>query len=283
MKKNILTVGDVHGNDLWKDYTHGSTYDFNNWMNSVMHGAPPDYDFWKEHPFMKYDRIVFVGDYADSFNKTNVEIKKNLEDIIFFRKVLPDKVVTLLGNHDVQYMVPNTQCSGFRGEMAFDLQILFRENFDLFKMAHLEIMEDEKWLWTHAGVTKGWIKEAKEELLKPDRFHAINRPYADAELDEMIHHLWKMESRVLFQVDRDSGGSCMWASPLWVRPRMLNEHYVEGYNQVVGHTSVPSPTSWIYEHNWKKYQIWYVDCLNYRRKFLSDLTTENETKKVFVI
>jgi hypothetical protein len=32
---------------------------------------------------------------------SNVEMKKNLEDIIFFKKVLPHKVVLLLGNHDV--------------------------------------------------------------------------------------------------------------------------------------------------------------------------------------
>ena len=223
----ILNIGDVHGLDLWKDFTHGSTYDFNTWKVAVENGADAECELWAEMPFMTLDRIVFVGDYCDSFRVGNEMILKNLKDILYFKKALTNKVVVLLGNHDVQYMIPNQICTGFRSEMSFDLQELLRENRDLLKVAHFEKSNGKKWLWTHAGVTTGWLKEAKSDLLKPDRFHSINRPYVKKEVDEIINWLWEINSEVLYQVDRDSGGTCMWASPLWVRKRMLNEFYLK--------------------------------------------------------
>ena len=69
-----LTVGDLHGKDVWK-----------------------------EIDTIRYDKIIFVGDYVDCFTTSNVEIKHNLEQIIRYKKDNMDKVVLLLGNHDVQY------------------------------------------------------------------------------------------------------------------------------------------------------------------------------------
>lgn len=264
----ILSIGDVHGQDLWKDFTHGSTYDFMIWKTAVDAGAPASDDFWKEMPFMEFSKIIFVGDYVDSFTVSNDVIKQNLLDIIYLKRALPDKVVLLLGNHDVQYIVPNQICSGFRNEMSFDLQEIFRENRDLFKVAHFESLNGMKWLWTHAGVTKGWLKEARESLKKPDRFHAMNRPYASKELDVMINWLWETESEVLFQSDRDSGGPFKWASPLWVRPRMLNEHYVRKYNQVVGHTPRHEVVTWDWDEESGEHSIYYIDCLSKQKTLI---------------
>jgi hypothetical protein len=40
----------------------------------------------------------------------------------------------------------------------------------------------------------------------------------------------------IFNVDAHSGGNDLWAGPIWVRPTILREFNLEGYNQVVGHT-----------------------------------------------
>lgn len=60
----ILSTGDIHGLDLWKDLT-GSIYDFSIWKTAVDEGAPAHHDLWKDMPFMSIDKIIFVGDYVD--------------------------------------------------------------------------------------------------------------------------------------------------------------------------------------------------------------------------
>ena len=104
--KKILTLGDIHGRDKWMFHTHGSPHEFNHWMTMVENGVPADAEeFWNEMPYTQYDQIVFVGDYVDSYDLSNVLILDNLKKILLFKKALPDKVVLLLGNHDIQYFV----------------------------------------------------------------------------------------------------------------------------------------------------------------------------------
>jgi hypothetical protein len=75
--KKILTLGDVHGRDKWMFHTHGSPYEFNHWMTMVENGVPADAEeFWEEMPYTEYDQIIFVGDYVDSFDISNVTILK---------------------------------------------------------------------------------------------------------------------------------------------------------------------------------------------------------------
>ena len=170
----ILSIGDIHGRDTWMFLTHGSPYEYNIWKTAVEEGAPIDWD--ENLPFLQYDKIIFVGDYVDSFNVSNVRILHNLKEIIYFVKALGDKAEALLGNHDISYIVPNQACSGYRPEMKPDLFKIFDENRDLFKMAHQEKDQEGKiWLWTHAGVTNEWHKEFTKEALGPvhSRFRSI--------------------------------------------------------------------------------------------------------------
>ena len=82
----VLTLGDVHGRDRWMFHTHGSPYEFNNWMTMIEKGVPTDdVEFWKEMPYLQYDKIVFIGDYVDSFDISNVTILDNLKKILFFK------------------------------------------------------------------------------------------------------------------------------------------------------------------------------------------------------
>ena len=66
----ICAIGDIHGRNDWEK-------------------VDPN----------KYDKIIFVGDYVDSFDIPTGEILKNLENIIAFKKEYYDKVILLLGNH----------------------------------------------------------------------------------------------------------------------------------------------------------------------------------------
>ena len=241
MKKKILSLGDIHGRSIWKQLAYGSIYDYETWRTAVDNGAPGISDLWNDMPFMQYDLIIFIGDYVDSFNVSNTEMLHNLKDIIHFKKALGDKVVLLIGNHDVQYMLPNLICSGYRGEMRIDLGMLFNDNLSLFKMAHEEIGEDgSKWIWTHAGVTEGWYNEVLLHRLKNPN-HRFAKAIVEHDLDNQsiasnLNFAWEMKSDLLFTVDAYSGGISKWAGPIWVRPAMLNYHRIDGLNQVVGHT-----------------------------------------------
>ncbi len=265
----ILTIGDVHGRDLWKFHTHGSHYEFNLWETACQAGADPtDYDFWKEYTYAQVDKIIFVGDYVDSFDKTNEQILENLQEIITFKKALGDKVVLLLGNHDIQYIVPNEICSGFRGEMQFDLKQIFSENIDLFKVAHLEKGQDgSKWLWSHAGVTSGWYEKDLLRDMNSEKYRHYNITKEffeerEREVDEVINKAFELRMRTLWNVDSHSGGYCVWAGPVWVRPYIMNYWPMKGYNQIMGHT--PQGAVWEVDEDedgekYEGFKHYYVD------------------------
>jgi len=233
--KKILSLGDVHGRDKWMFHTHGSPYEFEWWKVAVENGAPGDDDYWKDHPYMEYDKIIFVGDYADSYDLKNEVILNNLKNIVFFKKMVPNRVELLIGNHDIQYFIENEICSGYRTEMKADLCDIYNDKKAGFKLAHYEVGDDgQQWLWTHAGVTNGWLKELRREVYNPNhRFYDIVK---DLDFCDLLNTVFEMRLGVVFNVDAHSGGIDLWAGPLWVRPSVFNDYPLEGINQVVGHT-----------------------------------------------
>jgi hypothetical protein len=243
---NILTLGDIHGRDIWKQIIFGGHTEFFFWKQAVTEGY---LDYEGKYRFqLDWDKIVFVGDYVDSFTVPSENILENLKDIILFAKTYPDLVVLLLGNHDIQYLIPNERCSGFRAEMAIDLNLLFEENKDLFRMAFLDEFPGTektiKTLWTHAGITHGWWKEFIRDITSTRyRHHEFFKDIDSMKIDEILNLAWKLRVTNLYQVDPASGGTDVWAGPLWVRPHILNDFYLEGYDQKVGHT----PQSAVYE------------------------------------
>jgi len=233
-----LTIGDTHGKWEWKILTHGSAEKFYEWRKDVELGRDPKSPYYASLPYMKYDKIIFIGDYVDSFTHTNVEILHNLNEIMFFSQQLADRVVLLLGNHDVQYIVENHGCSGFRPEMKFDLADFFRQNESRFKIAHEEIDTDGmRYLWTHAGVSKSWLKVLKDRLGNPK--HRLQKVFADAldgDISELLNLAWEARAEEVFMCDYMSGGRDQVAGPLWIRPAALNPKGLPGYTQIVGHT-----------------------------------------------
>lgn len=246
-KIKIMTIGDVHGRDAWKFLTHGSSYEFEQWAIMINNGANANDEIFKDdYPYFGVDKIVFIGDYVDSFTIKNLEIKRNLEDIILFKKSLPEKVVLLWGNHDVQYFIPNQICSGYRPEARWDLQILFNDNMDLFQMAY----QEGDYLWTHAGLLKPVLKDMLKTYPELKKFKNEG---------EILNEAFKREIPQIFQVDGASGGWSMYGGPLWVRPNQLGEEGVD-LHQIVGHTPVAELK---HTKNKRGYDIWLTDYLEY--------------------
>lgn len=135
MNNKILVLPDIHGRRFWKKPCEN---------------------------IEKYDKVIFLGDYLDPYDFEGITVRdaiKNFEEIIEFKKNNVDKVVLLLGNHDMPYFssdyyfFSHYHCRHSESHHKA-IATLFEKNKDFFKIAHVE----NNILFTHAGVESGWLK-----------------------------------------------------------------------------------------------------------------------------
>jgi predicted phosphodiesterase len=247
--KKILSIGDIHGSNAWKR-------NFLEEEGKVVLQGP------------SIDKVIFVGDYVDSFSYTDEEIRQNLLDIIDFKQRYPDRVILLIGNHDIQYMNPGpiSRCSGYRPSMMHDLYDIFKTHRSLFQFSHLEEdVDGDRVLWTHAGVTNGWYGELLVSVRNENyRFKNIFAEILNREhrIDEILNLAFESNIDLIYNVDEDSGGTDLYASPIWVRPETLMKDLIYGYDQVVGHT----PMKDIEVRLSKLETVYFIDTQEYGNK-----------------
>src|SRR5690554_4185117 len=120
----ILAIGDLHGRSCWQAIQ-----------------------------FDQYDKIVFLGDYVDSEYYGDQEILSNFRAVIDLKIAFPEKVVLILGNHDIQYLYyPKYSCSGFRPAMQPILTAIYNQHQHLFQIAY----QVDNYLFSHAGLSLPW-------------------------------------------------------------------------------------------------------------------------------
>ncbi|MFA5395492.1 MAG: metallophosphoesterase [Methanogenium sp.] len=204
----ILVIGDIHGRSNWK------------FKGDIIHLV--------KFPNLAtdYDKYIFLGDYTDSFTETNAVILHNLKEIIQLKKNYPDKVILLLGNHDLQYMFNYKEhgCSGYRPEMYQELHQIFNENKDLFLPAY----QIQNYLFTHAGVTTTWIRKRLYE----------DESLLNLSIYDIINKLFKDYDKRLFDVGRCRGGYYLSGGPFWADKYESSNAILPNYHQVVGHHPV---------------------------------------------
>jgi predicted phosphodiesterase len=217
---SILVIPDVHGRTFWKDAV--------------------------EKHLEECDKVIFLGDYLDEYpdeNITRKQSKENFKEIINLKENNRDKVILLLGNHDLHYMHREfTRSSRYSSSNAYNYKQMFLSYESFFKIAHEEMINDKKYLFTHAGVMKSWYERNKEIIgeLTTDNINKLqgfrNGILSLAEVSK--YRSW---------IGEESG------SPLWsdVREKiddeksmidhvMANEDsYVKEYDyQIFGHTQL---------------------------------------------
>lgn len=247
--KKILTIGDLHGKNIWKNFADidillKSNGDFD-----------PDYDYY-----------IFIGDYTDAFDKTNKDIFDNLTDIIKFKKLYPNNVILLLGNHDIQYYLANPFvdnkneykyfCTGFRVELHFDLYDLFNKNKNLFQLA----FQYDNYLWTHAGIHKGWY------LIFEKEFNKLINIY-DTKFDTLADKLniaFEHKLDCLFDIGFRRGGNKKIGGPFWIDKELTYKKPLDDYHQIVGHTYVNEIKTYKKNNNTS---ITFIDVLNIKDEF----------------
>ena len=207
-----LVLGDTHGTSFWKLITH------------------------IEQP----DRVIFIGDYFDSFDIKLEEQLNNFLDIIQYKKDAKNvEVVCLIGNHDHHYFpeIGDTGTSGYQYMGSFQIGPILDANREHLQIAYAF----DDFLFTHAGVSvkfmdsvfghDGWavgtIVDQLNELFKhkPNTF-----TFGMAVSMKKMSYI-------------DPTGDNEEQSPIWIRIRSLmrankDTELKKTYKQVIGHTQV---------------------------------------------
>jgi predicted MPP superfamily phosphohydrolase len=223
---NIITIGDLHGSPAWKQIQPGD-----------------------------WDRMVFIGDYVDSFEYSDDEIMQNLMEILDLKNTFPAKVVLLWGNHDLAYFYgghPRHYCSGFRKSMLSSLYSLYTSNAKLFSAA----FQIDGYLWTHAGIVGDWYESNIREEAKT----------VDDNLAATLNRLFLDYYEPLFQVSWIRGGMHQYGGIFWAHSSETKEDPLKGYHQIVGHTKTRSGVL-VENHYGNNTSIAFVDCLDTSEEF----------------
>jgi len=202
----ILIIPDIHGRTFWKKAV-------------------------EEHA-EECDKIIFLGDYLDPYpweciedgitRKSSIE---NFKEIMQYKKDNPDKVVLLLGNHDLPYYdrLFITR-SRYDSSNAYKIKQNFGRNRNLFQLAY-ELDMDKHYLFTHAGVSKSWY-EWRKNIIGDFTVENLNR------LKGIPAGI-----KILCDVSRERGGFGSIGSMVWsdILEKGDTEDF-EGIYQIFGHS-----------------------------------------------
>lgn len=209
----ILVLGDTHGHDSWK--------------------AVVNHD--------DFDKVIFLGDYLDSFTVKPEVIANNFCDLLNFKQSMGDKCKLLYGNHDHSYWNAE-RCSGYKFH-AVSMYMPLLE--DAFKESLIDLIHIEgDIIFSHAGVSDFWMRNiAGFSDPKDITFENIEEQYAGKVIGDGIEV--KDTGLDLLNWNAYAGydgyGNTISQSPIWIRPQSLLKSKVDGYRQIVGHTNMGTP------------------------------------------
>ena len=218
MKIKYLIIPDVHGRIFWKEP-----------VNKILTETETN--------------IIFLGDYLDPYayewddgeDENRIAIDR-FKEIIQLKKDNSDRITLLLGNHDGGYAISTDICTTRRDYMnAGEIERLFRDNHDLFQIAEETTLNGKHFIFSHAGIFKGWCRRAFGELADSKDFNPVNA----------LNNAWLVGDETIkmklgiYDNFRGYGGA-IYGSPIWADirawPRIKQEE-TYGFN-IVGHTQL---------------------------------------------
>lgn len=133
---HTIVIPDVHGRKFWKEIL--TKYNKENYPNLP---------------------IVFLGDYVDPYDFEGISKE---DAIINFQEIIDvakndNRIHLLIGNHDMHYWYDAQYKCRVDTRNYNEIKDMFLQNFTLFNVAYEEIIDGEKFLYTHAGMTKQWL------------------------------------------------------------------------------------------------------------------------------
>ena len=181
--------------------------------------------FWHKAKKMvdEVDKIVFLGDYLDPYAHEGITFAEALDEfkaILDFKAKHSDKVVLLVGNHDMHYILTNfMDCSRRNYDMLDELHTLYVDHLDKFELVY----KYDDYLFSHAGVYQSWFDKHSFEMDELFDFKAF-----------LISRAETLEDISFFRGGYNATGSCVWAD---IRESLKNEP-LAGYIHIVGHTQL---------------------------------------------
>ena len=228
VRNRILVIPDVHGRDFWRMAVR-RTY---------------------------CEKIVFLGDYFDPYESEGIDIGDTCEifcEVLDLKKENPEKVVLLLGNHDMHYLSNQFRklaCgSRYDNDFAQMNACMLIGHKKYFQLAHEEMVGGKRYLFTHAGVTSSWY----------ERHQGLIKELTATNLNELMETKEGVEA--LADVGKLRGGYQPSGSMVWADCEEM-------------HDSVPFPDVYqIFGHSQQKSEPIITEhyaCLDCRKAFLLD-------------
>ena len=192
-----IFLGDTHGRSLWKDIIA------------------------KESP----DRVIFIGDYFDSFDIKSTEQMFNFKEIIAFKESNQCEVILLIGNHDYHYYPGGETYSGYQHGAAPAIRQLLEENKHHMQMCY----QLDNILCSHAGIGHNWLVEQER--------------YESGSIADFVNDIWNYKPIRFIFYGLDPYGDNKTQTPIWIRPSSLlsgnrDTFLKKDYIQIAGHTQV---------------------------------------------
>ena len=194
-----LLIGDIHGRTTWKGIIQ------------------------KESP----NRVVFFGDYFDSFDISGIDQIHNFNQIIEFKETTDIEVIMLVGNHDHHYLHIGETYSGFQSALQHDIYFTLKRNTKYLQVVYLF----DNILCSHAGISPIWLDETFGLWSKSTMVDDVNELYNYQPKKFNFSHK-----------GFDPYGDSVEQGPLWIRPRSLmksnkgDDGFKKNFIQVFGHT-----------------------------------------------
>lgn len=198
-------------------------------MKTLILGDTHGRSFWKLAVNMEMpDRVVFVGDYFDSYNINTEYQVNNFLDILEYKKTSGVETILLIGNHDHHYYpeIGYTGTSGYQQVGRFQIEPVIDSNREHLQIAYQ--MDDL--LITHAGVSTVFMND----IFGKGGWDLEN---VASELNE----LFKYKPHAFEFNGWDPYGNDDKQTPIWIRPTALmrankKEEIKKRYIQIFGHT-----------------------------------------------
>lgn len=173
------------------------------------------------------DKVVFLGDYLDPYPEENITSDDALSEfckILEFKDKYPDKVVLLIGNHDMHYIELKFGNASRMDKLRRDeIHQLFMDDIENFQLVYL--LED-KYLFSHAGVYQKWLELTGlhgEDLL---------------DTEKMLRDYWHvLDVYSWYRGGYGAIGSCVWAD----LRESLHTELLPNVIQIIGHTQLTKP------------------------------------------
>lgn len=197
----ILIVPDVHGRNFWE-------------------------------PALNCDgEVIFLGDYLDPYAHegfTPEDAYRGLLKIVDYRRQNPDRVTLLIGNHELHYYNRKYAASRFSDSYYEKYHAILTDESTagLFQICR----QVDRFLFIHAGITKGWFELHREELQN-----------MGSGLEEQINNLFRADMDAFFEISEYRGGIHHFGSPLWADIRehaSETAHFDDEIFQIIGHTQI---------------------------------------------